>query len=317
MHVMISVIVPVFNTENYLKKCIDSILQQTYQDIELIIVDDGSTDNSFFICKEYERKDRRVKVIHKENGGQGSARNVGLDVCKGEYVIFVDSDDYILPDMFQILMKNAMLVNADISCCAVYSQEDGSDKKEECNLIIKQNYEAMSLFVNNRGCFNHSPVGKLFARHTIERMRFAELTGFEDAASIFRAFIEANVVVAQNISLYFYYQREMSTMHRAFSENDFDRVRAYRIMEQALISNTKYIKLSVAVTEAKIGAIYFVAGEAMRKKINHKNEIIQLCIDEAKATKKQDNNLSLKNKVLLECLIRCRILFGAMYMLRH
>lgn len=136
MHVMISVIVPVFNTENYLKKCIDSILQQTYQDIELIIVDDGSTDNSFFICKEYERKDRRVKVIHKENGGQGSARNVGLDVCKGEYIIFVDSDDYILPDMFQILIKNATLANADISCCAVYSQEDGSDKKEECHILF-------------------------------------------------------------------------------------------------------------------------------------------------------------------------------------
>ena len=96
---MISVIVPVYNVERYIRQCVESILEQTYADLEIILVDDGSTDGSGSICDEYKLKDNRVVVIHKCNGGLSEARNAGLDIARGEYIGFVDSDDYIEPDM--------------------------------------------------------------------------------------------------------------------------------------------------------------------------------------------------------------------------
>ena len=111
MNPEISIIVPVYNVEKYLKRCIDSILNQSFTDFELILVDDGSTDNSGEIIDEYAIKDERIKVIHKENGGLSSARNVGIEYSKGNYIAFVDSDDYINKNMYKILYKNAIKYN--------------------------------------------------------------------------------------------------------------------------------------------------------------------------------------------------------------
>ena len=93
--IIVSIIVPIYNTEKYLRKCVDSILKQTYENLEVILVNDGSPDNSLEICREYERLDSRVKVINKKNGGLSSARNAGLEICTGKYITFVDSDDYL------------------------------------------------------------------------------------------------------------------------------------------------------------------------------------------------------------------------------
>ena len=99
--VKISVIVPVYNTEEYLPRCLDSIIGQTFDNIEVIVVDDGSTDNSYSVCREYAGRDTRIRLFHKENGGASSARNLALDKVQGEYIVFVDSDDYILKDALQ------------------------------------------------------------------------------------------------------------------------------------------------------------------------------------------------------------------------
>ena len=103
----ISVIVPVYNVENYLRRCVDSIINQTYKNLEIILVDDGSPDNCPVICDEYAQKDSRIKVIHKENGGLSSARNCGMDMATGEYIGFVDGDDWIESDMYKFLIENA------------------------------------------------------------------------------------------------------------------------------------------------------------------------------------------------------------------
>ena len=113
----ISIIVPVYNVEKYLENCIESILNQTFKDFELILVDDGSTDNSGKICDIYEKKDSRIKVIHKNNGGLSSARNAGLDIACGKYVGFIDSDDSIHPRMYEILYDLIKKYESDISCC--------------------------------------------------------------------------------------------------------------------------------------------------------------------------------------------------------
>jgi glycosyltransferase involved in cell wall biosynthesis len=113
----ISVIIPVYNVENYLCKCIDSVLQQTYSNIEIILIDDGSDDGSGIICDEYAKQDSRIVVIHQENSGLSSARNTGLDHATGDWIAFLDSDDWIQPEMYEILFHLAEDYNADISSC--------------------------------------------------------------------------------------------------------------------------------------------------------------------------------------------------------
>ena len=113
----ISVIVPVYNVERYLKRCIESIINQTYKDLEIILVDDGSTDSSGNICDEYKKIDKRISVIHKKNGGLSDARNEGLKVVTGTYIAFVDSDDFLDLDMYEYMQKNIEKENADIVIC--------------------------------------------------------------------------------------------------------------------------------------------------------------------------------------------------------
>ena len=113
---LISVIVPVYNVEKYLGKCVDSILAQTYENLEIILVEDGTKDNSGAICDAYAAKDSRIRVIHKENGGLSSARNAGMDIARGEYFGFVDSDDWIEPKMYETLLNLAEKYHADLVC---------------------------------------------------------------------------------------------------------------------------------------------------------------------------------------------------------
>lgn len=114
---MISIIIPIYNAEKYLSRCIDSVLSQTYSDIELLLINDGSKDNSGAICKEYARKDSRIRIFYKENGGVSSARNLGLNNAIGEYVMFVDSDDYMLPTMCEVMLSTLHSKKTDLIVC--------------------------------------------------------------------------------------------------------------------------------------------------------------------------------------------------------
>lgn len=121
---LISVIVPIYNTENYLEKCITSILDQNYHNLELILINDGSTDNSGKICEDFLEIDKRVKVRHKENSGVSAARNIGLDIAEGDYTCFVDSDDYLHPEMLERLWHYLGKYNADIAMCEFFEVND-------------------------------------------------------------------------------------------------------------------------------------------------------------------------------------------------
>jgi glycosyltransferase involved in cell wall biosynthesis len=114
---MLSIIVPVFNSSRHLSNCLDSILSQTFRSFECILVDDGSTDNSLDICKKYSNLDNRIKVLHQNNAGVSDARNAGLNICAGEYIAFVDSDDTILPEMYEVMFDGQMRYNSDVVCC--------------------------------------------------------------------------------------------------------------------------------------------------------------------------------------------------------
>ena len=123
---LISIVVPIYNVEKYLEKCINSIIIQTYKNIEIILVNDGSTDSSGKICDIYLKIDKRIKVVHKKNGGLSDARNVGIENAKGKYIAFIDSDDFLDSDFIEILYNLIIEYNADVSCC-------------KCNVIYKLN----------------------------------------------------------------------------------------------------------------------------------------------------------------------------------
>ena len=127
---MISVVVPVYNVEKYINDCIDSIINQTYRELEIILVDDGSNDSSGAICDEYAMKDDRIRVIHKKNGGLAEARNKGIDSANGSYLAFIDSDDHINVHMMDILLNNLIKTDSDISVCRFHKYNEGLYRKD-------------------------------------------------------------------------------------------------------------------------------------------------------------------------------------------
>ena len=137
MNCELSIIVPVYNTAQYLPQCIESILKQSFKNWELILIDDGSTDGSAEICEEWAQKDARIKVIHKVNSGQADSRNQALEICQGAYIGFVDSDDWIEESMYEVLMNDLKTTNSDIAICNHY---DESKNKTLCKNVSDKRY---------------------------------------------------------------------------------------------------------------------------------------------------------------------------------
>lgn len=220
---LISIIVAIYKVEEYLPKCIESILNQTYKNIELILVDDGSPDNSLMICNEYVAKDDRIKVISKENGGQATARNVGLDVAKGEYIGFIDSDDWGELEMYQMLYDTIVAENADIVQCGWYKVEPIGQKVCPHKKYFKEVYtsdEGLEELIESHGRhLNTSVCCKLFKKEVVQQFRFSPVRAYEDDEFIFKTVSIAKKIVCINTPLYNYLNRENSTMTAKFNLN--------------------------------------------------------------------------------------------------
>lgn len=209
---VISVIVPIYNTEKYLRQCVDSILGQTYRELEVILVDDGSTDNSPEICEEYKRKDDRIRVIHKENGGQAGARNCGIDAADGDYISFVDSDDWIAEEMYQTMVNALAGSDANIACCGtalVYM--DGSTLSPPVESRTFQPQEALQdlLTADMLRC---EVTNKIFHKALFENIRFPEGRIYEDQAVVFQLLGEAKAIIHTGQQGYYYRRRPESSM---------------------------------------------------------------------------------------------------------
>lgn len=242
---IISIIVPVYNTEKYLSKCIDSILHQKFTDFELILVDDGSTDSSSTICDHYERLDPRVKCIHRPNRGQSAARNYGLQFSTGKYIGFVDSDDYVSPLLFETLYNNIITYHSDLSICGsaleysnrtVYSEfPDGKFPK-----VLSQK-EALIDVCKDDG-FGVYLWNKLFKRELIEKYPLKEGHIYEDALIIVPMLLEENIRIVFSPEPYYYYvQRQNSSMHQAFTESNFEYITVW--MQNPKLVTEKYSDL--------------------------------------------------------------------------
>ena len=219
----ISIIVPVYNVEEYLENCITSILNQTFKDFELILINDGSTDNSLEICEHYKDIDDRICIIDKKNGGLSSARNAGLNIAKGEYIGFVDSDDYIHPQMYEILYNEIVKNNADVVLCnfkEVYNYDENlicykKNAKEDVSIRLFSNIEALENIDSIDAVKFIVAWNKLYKSWIFNNLRYRNGIIHEDEFIIHRILYKCRKVIYIERQLYFYMQRDGSIMQQA------------------------------------------------------------------------------------------------------
>lgn len=225
---IISIIVPVYNVEDYLEKCIVSILRQSFSDFELILVDDGSTDMSGILCDRFAEKDGRIVVIHKKNGGLSSARNAGIDIARGEYLGFVDSDDFIDIDMYQYLYTNLIRENADISMCGIYDCYNGKYYVEKDHYCVQVNVEDAIKITFSDKLIKVTAVNKLYKRSLFSVLRYPINRLMEDVFLILELLLKCERIVIGSEQKYYYIHRENSITSNQFDNRTFDFIRAFK-----------------------------------------------------------------------------------------
>lgn len=216
---MVSIIVPIYQAEKFIGKCISSIIDQTYSDFELILVDDGSVDASYEICKSYAKRDNRLVLIHTENYGSGHARNVGLRCAKGEYISFVDADDYLEHEFLERLVSEIQRFNADIAECDFYLIKDGVKqmKSIQQNCVFEYNgAQAMREHISDQNC-RQLVWNKLYKKKVIQDIWFVEGKTIDDEFWTYRVIGNADKVIHVSEQLYNYVQHKESVMHQQYN----------------------------------------------------------------------------------------------------
>lgn len=230
MSELISVIIPVYKVEPYLPKCIESVLHQAYQELEIILVDDGSPDRCGAICDEYAEKDARIRVIHKENGGLSDARNAGMRIATGVYLAFIDSDDWVDGDYFETLYRLLKDNDADLSAISLCSvSDDGSEvgRSHTGKTILLDDSSAMESMFRRDGLPWCAPA-KLYKRSLFEGIVYPVGVLMEDKATTYKVFARCKKIVYADLPLYKYLVRQGSIMRSPFSQK---RLESFAIQE--------------------------------------------------------------------------------------
>lgn len=231
---MISVIIPMYNAAGYLKRCLDSVLAQNYTDLEIILIDDGSKDNTEDISKEYEAKDQRIVYCHQVNSGVSKARNKGMELACGEYISFLDADDYIAPDYFKNMMEAARKTNADICYCKPYNVDvSGNDISNKSNW----NYDGKIFSIDPQNYDWTAPNahfvvwGGIYKAECLENLYFSEeLSVGEDTWFFAKMLKNASRVVVLNERLYYYCHIEGSAVRSGFSDKRYSELKAWEMI---------------------------------------------------------------------------------------
>lgn len=256
----ISVVIPVYNVEKYLHRCIDSILEQTYKKLEVILVDDGSTDNSSEICDYYMQKDERIKVIHKKNGGLSSARNAGLDIASGDYISFVDSDDWIVEDIYEHCIDLVEAINYDVvdfNCIFT----NGELMKINSDIIYKTEIVEGKEILRDyllRGQTEKTPFSvcrKIYKRNLFEVICFPEGKINEDIATNYKVLMNCKRLVHTDKIGYYYFQDSKSITRNGLKKRDFDLLDACEEL-QILSQNETYPDIKY-LAKVKYARSYF------------------------------------------------------------
>ena len=302
----LSIIVPVYKVEQYINKCIDSILNQTFTDFELILVDDGSPDNCGKICDEYAQKDKRVRVIHKENGGVSSARNLGIDEVKGEYIGFVDSDDFIDANMYQEMLDFLEVNDLDIVCTDTYVVH-GDRKKFRPRYLEDKIFENGTAITENlNGNLDNAVWNKIYKKKMIADIRFPLNRRFEDVATVYKWIFNARKVGYLSKPHYYYRKLDSSFIGTSFNpHNRYEHFVGYKERyEFSKKNNLECINdCELLALEAALAALtVFYANDEVE--ISERFINVSKFIDEHSISVRKDKMRS-RNKFLIWCNKHC------------
>lgn len=271
---LISIIIPVYKVEKYLEKCIQSVINQTYENLQIILVDDGSPDNCGKICDEYAKKDHRIEVIHKSNGGLSDARNKGLEIAKGEYIGFVDSDDYIEADMYEVLYNLLKQYNADVSICNFYTVSQGkiSIKNADNGINEYNRIEILKEILLDKNIQSYA-WNKLYKKELFDEIKYPIEKKYEDIGTTFYLLEKCNKVVVTGKSEYYYINRQDSIVNNVTESTITDYIelimQRYDYIEKNIKElssyNKDYLKRILKTAEKDIKSLNEV-GDYTKKK---------------------------------------------------
>ena len=268
MSKLVSVIVPVYNVESYLKECVDSLINQTYKNIEILLIDDGSTDTSGVICDQYIKIDTRVQVKHKKNGGLSDARNTGIDMASGDYIMFVDSDDYVADNYVEIMLNAMVSQQVDIVICGYFlTDECGNVVLKDCNKTkaVFSTEEALRLLLQDKVIKNYA-WNKIYKKCYFDKERFPVGRLFEDIFTTYKIFMKCNTIALIPNELYYYRSREGSIMQEINMKREIDLTRAQFERYESLYNI--YPELNDELADSTVDAICTTYAVAVKFKAN-------------------------------------------------
>lgn len=330
----VSVIVPVYNAELYLKKCIDSILNQTYKDIEIIIVNDGSKDDSLLICRTLEKKDLRVVVIDKENEGVSKARNTGIKIAQGKYVMFVDADDYIESNMIENMLIKMEKDDSDLVMCNYINLKDGKTELVQANFsdILDHkkdivNKLMMPLIERDDGENTHkiagfrSPWGKIFKKQIIDEfdIKFNEKMAIGEDFLFNLEFISHSQKISFDSGCYYYYVNNENSALMRYKKNCWNNYYRPIIinLNKFLIKNNIYDQAKFRVYKLTIKYLFICLDNERKSNVNQFNykykRLKDMGTDEIIRQAVKNTNLSnySKRETLVLLFVKYRIFMGA------
>ena len=265
---LLSIIVPVYDVERYLPKCMDSILAQTFTDFELILVDDGSPDNCPALCDAAAAKDARIRVIHQKNGGLSAARNAGLDAARGAWIGFVDSDDYIAPEMYEAMYHAVQSTGADLALCDYAEVDETGAPCQSMHIRLeKKDFTGRDLLKNATDSTIQPAWNKLYRRDVFAQLRYPEGKLNEDLFLIPEICLNTQKAVVVPKALYYYVQRGGSIMSGNKTLRHFDAAEAAQRYWDCLVENAAYDALANAAkfTMGSVSRVYRQLPPALRK----------------------------------------------------
>ena len=295
---LVSIIVPAYNVEKYIKKCINSLINQTYKNIEIILVDDGSTDGTGKICDLFSKKDKRIKVIHKENGGLSDARNCGIDIATGNYILLVDSDDYVDLEIVEFLYNNLKENNADISTCLPkkFKENDNDslkDDKKNTNAILKKEDALENLFYLKN--LTVSAWGKLYKKELFKNIRYPKGKLYEDLPTTYRLFAKSNIISTNSKKMYYYLIRKGSIMNSKFNKKRMDSL--YFTREQTEFVKKEYPSiLNAAINQEFMEAVGIAKEIPFNKEYSKERKELIKVLKKYRNNVIKDKKASIKNK---------------------
>ena len=310
----VSIIVPVYNTEEYLNRCIESLVSQSLERIEIILVNDGSKDKSLSICEKWEKKDNRIKLINQENQGLSAARNAGLKVARGTFIGFVDSDDYIEKNMYQNMYQFAVQNETDMVSCKFIDCYNGVVQKVENteNRVLNPE-ETLASLLKNTGEFTAHMCNKLIHHSLITQEMFPVGKTYEDSHVIVELIIKSKRVGVWGRGEYYYFHREGSIVESEFSTRDYSLLEAWENNSRLIME--KFPELEKEVDYRYYWTYFYLLDKMLKEKKKNMSEIKKAVKSLKKNRKKILTNpyFNKSRKIGFQCLEKSLFLYLVLY----